>query len=71
MSIRPGRYLHYKGKEYIVHGIATHTESEEMYVVYNSVAEPDRLWIRPLAMFRSTVVVEGEVIQRFRFLDLK
>ena len=54
-----------------MHGIATHTESEEMYVVYNSVAEPDRLWIRPLAMFRSTVVVEGEVIQRFRFLDLK
>lgn len=33
-EIRPGRYRHFKGKEYEVLGVARHSETEEEYVVY-------------------------------------
>ena len=31
-EIRPGRYRHFKGKEYEVLGVARHSETEEEYV---------------------------------------
>jgi hypothetical protein len=34
MSVRPGRYRHYKGNEYTVIGIARHSETVEELVVY-------------------------------------
>lgn len=33
-TLQPGRYRHYKGKEYIVLGVAQHSEMEEEVVVY-------------------------------------
>jgi hypothetical protein len=36
LSIRPGRYRHYKGKEYEVIGVARHSETEESLVVYRT-----------------------------------
>ena len=30
MDIRPGRYRHFKGKEYEVLGVATHSETLEI-----------------------------------------
>ena len=33
-SLKQGRYRHYKGRDYIVSGVATHSESEEELVVY-------------------------------------
>ena len=33
-EVKPGRYRHYKGGEYIVLGTARHSETEEMLVVY-------------------------------------
>ena len=44
-EIRPGRYRHFKGKEYEVLGVARHSETEEEYVVYLSlihISEPTR-----------------------------
>ena len=36
-TIRPGRYRHFKGKEYRVLYTATHSETLEPYVVYQAL----------------------------------
>ena len=36
-TIKPGRYRHFKGKEYEVLYIATHSETREKMVVYRAL----------------------------------
>lgn len=64
-EIKPGKYRHYKGKEYEVLGCATHSETLEEYVVYRALYGECGLWIRPRAMFLETVLVEGTIVPRF------
>ena len=52
---RPGRYRHYKGKEYRVLGLARHSETEEVLVVYQLLYDDFRWWVRPATMFVETV----------------
>jgi hypothetical protein len=66
--IEPGRYRHYKGKDYEVIGLAKHSEAEEFFVVYRALYGERRLWVRPLAMFVGTVVVDGLSRPRFKRL---
>ncbi len=66
--IRPGRYRHYKGKDYDVLGCARHSETEEDFVVYRALYGERGLWIRPKAMFEETVTVDGKSVPRFAFL---
>ena len=68
-TIRPGRYRHYKGNEYEVIGIARHSETEEEMVVYRELYGDHSLWVRPLAMFRELVKVEGRQVPRFALLE--
>ena len=68
MSVRAGRYRHYKGKEYIVLGVARHSETEEELVVYRQDYGEKGLWVRPLAMFLETVEVDGKQLPRFEFV---
>lgn len=68
--LKPGKYRHYKGKEYEVIGEALHSETLEKMVVYKPLyATPDipdgTLWVRPLAMFIETVEIEGKSVPRF------
>ncbi len=67
--IKPGRYRHYKGKDYDVIGVARHSESEEEYVVYRQLYGTGELWIRPMGMFLESVSVEGATVPRFRRLE--
>jgi hypothetical protein len=67
-AIRPGRYRHYKGKEYVVLGVARHSETEEELVVYRQDYGDKSLWVRPSAMFAETIVVDGRSMPRFEFL---
>lgn len=64
-SIRPGRYRHYKGKDYQVIDLARHSETEEWLVVYRCLYGDHSLWVRPLSMFRETVELAGEQVPRF------
>ena len=57
--IKPGRYRHYKGKDYEVLGVARHSETEEAYVVYRQLYGAGDLWIRPMGMFLESVSVRG------------
>lgn len=68
MSIRPGRYRHYKGKDYQVLGIARHSETEEQLVVYRTLYGEQDLWVRPLEMFAGQVMVDGKAYPRFTFI---
>jgi hypothetical protein len=56
---RPGRYRHYKGADYQVLGIARHTETEEVLVVYRALYGERGLWIRPWSMFVENVESPG------------
>jgi len=67
--IRPGRYRHYKGNDYEVVGIARHSETEEEMVVYRKLYDDGSLWVRPLAMFKEDVVVDGRQVPRFAWLE--
>ena len=70
MDLKLGLYKHYKGKIYEVVGIAKHSETLEDMVVYKATYQPEgeNLWVRPLAMFMETVVVEGIELKRFEKL---
>jgi len=61
----PGRYRHYKGKDYIVLGVARHSETEEELVVYRQDYGDKGLWVRPVAMFQETVTIAGVTQPRF------
>lgn len=65
--LKKGRYRHFKGGEYLVVDIASHSETLEPYVVYRALYGEQGLWIRPLAMFSETVIHNGETMPRFRF----
>lgn len=67
--LQPGRYRHYKGKDYEVIGIATHSETQEKLVVYRTLYGDFDLWVRPLTLFTETVTVEGVQVPRFRFIE--
>ena len=68
---RTGRYRHYKGKDYLVLGVARHTETEEEMVVYHQLYGDGALWVRPRAMFLETVEINGAVQPRFAYVSEK
>ena len=63
--ITPGTYRHYKGKLYEVVDVARHSETEEQLVVYRALYGERGLWVRPLAMFEESVVIDGVDQPRF------
>lgn len=67
-SIIPGRYQHFKGKNYAVLYLATHSETMETYVVYRQLYGEGSVWIRPLSMFQEQVEVDGKMVPRFRYI---
>lgn len=66
--LKPGRYRHYKGRDYAVLRVALHSETEEPLVVYRQLYGERGWWVRPYAMFMETVVVEGAVQPRFAYV---
>jgi hypothetical protein len=63
-----GIYRHYKGKDYRVHGIARHSETLELFAMYEPLYDNPlaKFWIRPLSMFLEEVSVNGELRPRFQ-----
>jgi hypothetical protein len=66
--LKLGKYRHYKGKDYEVIGIATHSETLEELVVYRKLYDDFSLWVRPLKMFTEEVEINGKKIPRFEYI---
>lgn len=62
-------YRHYKGNLYYVIGLAEHSETNEMMVVYHALYGDNEMWVRPLDMFLSEVPEgkENPTGQKYRF----
>ena len=66
-----GRYRHFKGMEYEVLGIASHSETLEPMVVYRALYGEGGFWVRPLSMWTETVERDGKTFPRFTYLGEK
>lgn len=53
---------------YVVVGTATHSETEEPFVVYHREGD-ERVWVRPAVMWAETVERDGYAGPRFARLD--
>jgi hypothetical protein len=67
-KIRSGLYRHFKGGEYEVLGVASHSETLEPMVVYRALHGAGGLWVRPAAMWNETVERDGRTCRRFTYL---
>jgi len=63
-----GKYKHYKGNDYQVIGIATHSETLEPLVVYQKLYDDYSMWVRPIEMFMENVELNGETVPRFKWV---
>lgn len=66
--LQQGKYCHFKGKEYQVLCVATHSETLEKYVVYRALYGECGVWVRPLSMFTESVTRDGKTQPRFAYL---
>ncbi len=69
MAIKLGRYRHFKGKEYEVLAVAKHSETLEDMVVYRALYGEYGYWVRPLSMFGEMVMVNGQEMPRFQYIE--
>ena len=68
MTIKTGKYLHYKNQYYEVYGTCHHSESGEELVLYRTLYGNYDLWVRPKAMFLENVTIEGVRKPRFKYI---
>ena len=64
----PGRYRHFKGGEYVLMGVARHSETLEPMVVYQALYGEGGLWVRPASMWTEQVDRDGYRGPRFQYI---
>lgn len=69
LSLKPGIYRHYKGKNYRVIGVGLHSETLEEMVIYQALYGKKLIWARPLKMFLETVTIGKETQSRFQLIS--
>lgn len=69
MEIKKGKYRHFKGKEYMVLGMAKHSETLKPMVVYQALYGDFDLWVRPASMWNETVEKDGYIGPRFQSIE--
>lgn len=67
-TVKIGRYRHFKGNEYEVIALATHSETGERMVVYRALYGDGGVWVRPENMWNESVERDGKVYQRFTYI---
>ena len=69
-TVPQGIYRHYKGSLYQVLHTAQHSETEESLVVYRCLYGEYGVWVRPLAMFSETVMIDDREVPRFKLIKV-
>lgn len=69
MSVKLGKYRHFKGNEYEVIHIAKHSETLENMVVYRALYGEKDVWVRPESMWNETVERDGQTFKRFTYIE--
>ena len=69
MELKPGRYRHFKGNEYQLLYLATHSETMEPMVVYRALYGEGGLWVRPATMWTEIVDKENYHGPRFVYVE--
>ena len=67
-ELKPGRYRHFKGKEYRLLYVAKHSETLEPMVVYEALYGEGGIWVRPAEMLSEEVDREGYRGPRFTYV---
>ena len=67
-ELKPGRYRHFKGKEYELLYLARHSETEEEMVVYRALYGDGGVWVRPASMWDEEIVRDGRTVRRFTYI---
>jgi hypothetical protein len=66
--VKSGIYKHYKGALYKVMSCVQHSETQEWLVCYQALYGEYGYWVRPLKMFKETVLVGAESVPRFKLI---
>ncbi len=66
-NLKPGIYRHFKGGEYELIGIVTHSETLEKMVLYRALYGEKDVWVRPVSMWTETVEKDGLLMRRFTY----
>ncbi|MBO7288931.1 MAG: DUF1653 domain-containing protein [Clostridia bacterium] len=70
MSVKKGIYRHYKGNEYEVLSVASHSETLEDMVVYKALYGEEKVWVRPLSMWNDKIILkDGSETKRFVLVE--
>ena len=64
-AIKPGKYRHYKGNEYQVISMATHSETLEPMVGEQALYGENRVGVRAARLWNELVQVNGQTVLRF------
>ena len=67
-EIKLGTYRHFKGNEYEVISLATHSETGERMVVYRALYGEGGVWVRPAAMWNERIERDGQTFERFTYI---
>ena len=69
MELKKGKYRHFKGMEYELLGVASHSETLEPMVVYRALYGEGGLWVRPAAMWQEWVDKGDYHGPRFQYVE--
>lgn len=68
ITMELGKYRHFKGGEYELLGVATHSETLEPMVVYKALYGECGIWVRPASMWTEIVHKENYSGPRFQYI---
>ena len=69
MELKPGKYRHFKGNEYELIAVASHSETMEPMVVYRALYGERGLWVRTAVMWSEWVDREDYHGPRFAYVE--
>ena len=67
-ELKPGRWRHFKGRDYELLFTARHSETEELMVVYRPLYGEGGVWVRPASMWNEVIERDGRTFRRFTWI---